>query len=151
MLQSIPMSSPHIFSTMQAPIISQPSSYVTSSMPISSGYPTYPSYPSYPTTYASAPVALPQTSQLDNLPPPAPPAGWVLSGSNVKVEQKVDSLNYAYDYTFEPGTKEVKRLPNAINPPMAPAGWECVKGGHTLEREEKKQVFKYVLNYKPAK
>ncbi len=124
---------------------------------------SYPSFPTYsfnqtpiPTLYAStmmAPImpSLPPSvpfNQLDSLPQPSPPVGWSMVGGTNSVKQDFGSVEVTYEYKYAPAGKEYKVLPVQIShPPSVPPYWTVTKSTFTVEKEEKSQVYKYVLKY----
>jgi hypothetical protein len=94
-----------------------------------------------------APVA-PIFNQLDNLPQPTPPAGWTISQATTTVKQDYGSIEFTYEYKYAPLGKEYKTLPAAVTPPAGvPPYWKVTKSTHSVEKEEKHQIYKYVLKY----
>ena len=117
-------------------------------------YPTY--YPN-PSLYSSTIVApsLPVLqapigifNQIDNLPQPTPPAGWAIAQTNTSVKQDYTTIEFTYEYKYAAPGKEYKTLPAAVAPPPAvPPYWTVTKSTHSVEKEEKHHIYKYILKY----
>ena len=118
---------------------------------------SYPTYFQTPSLYSSAIIAtiLPAVQapvgifdQIDNLPQPTPPAGWAIAQTTSSVKQDYTSIEFTYEYKYAPLGKEYKTLPTAVAPPPAvPPYWKVTKSTHSVEKEEKHQLYKYVLKY----
>jgi hypothetical protein len=87
-------------------------------------------------------------SNMDDLPLPNPPSGWVLSSCRTKVKQFIHSIEYEYEYTYTKERRKSKKLPASVEAPIVPANWITAKSRHTAEKNEEAHVYRYALAYR---
>jgi hypothetical protein len=121
--------------------------YATSTLPAMSAMPVSPQR-NPATSLGSNSPRIPGPSNMDDLPLPNPPSGWVLSSCRTKVKQFIHSVEYEYEYTYAKERGKSKQLPTSIEAPFVPPHWITTKSRHTAEKNADTHVYRYALAYR---
>jgi hypothetical protein len=125
--------------------------YATGTLPAMPVMPTLPIMSVPPVLGPSSPSAASKTtgpSNMDDLPLPNPPSGWVMSSCRAKVKQFIHSVEYEYEYTYTKERKKSKTLPASIEAPVVPVHWITTKSKHTAEKNADTHIYRYALAYR---